>query len=79
VIGLSATTRAQRFRFRLAYRRRKADFNRARRAANVAAGVCLNETTPPTHGLRTHGQICARCHAVKKHGAAAVRSMEVEW
>ena len=35
------------------------DYARRRRAANTAAGLCLNNAK---HGKATHGVRCKRCH-----------------
>jgi hypothetical protein len=39
---------------------------RRRREANDAAGLCLNENNSRTHGLATHGKLCAACRAVHR-------------
>jgi len=78
-VNLEGFTRAGRNRIRLAMGRKQAAFNQKRRDANRAVGWCINETSPPTHGPAAKGVRCSRCAAVHKHGAAAVRAMEVEW
>lgn len=46
-----------------------------RRARNLAAHHCINETAKGTHGLATVGVRCKRCALVHKYGAVIAHGL----
>lgn len=53
--------------------------NQGRRERNIAAGHCINDSDPSTHGpLFRGGRRCLRCELVKRFGVSLLELVGIE-